>query len=169
MVVEDGTGLVDSNSYVSLEYADDYFSTRSVSSWSELTDDQKKALLVKGTDYIDSVFKWKGVKSTPTQSLNFPRKDLIDDNGYKVEGIPNCLKVAVCESALVLSSGTEMFKTESENGAVTSEHIGQLSFTYDVAQKIKDSTVYESINSRLRGLYEDTTKTRIYTGNVSRV
>lgn len=169
MVVEDGTGLVDSNSYVSLEYADDYFSTRSVTSWENLSEEQKTAFLIKGTDYVDSVFKWKGTKQTKEQSLNFPRKNLIDEDGYFVEGIPHRLKIAVCESALVLSNGTEMFKTESENGAVTSEHIGQLSFTYDVAQKIKDSSMYESINSRLRGLYEDTSKARIYTGNVSRV
>lgn len=168
MIVEDGTGRVDANSYVDIAYADDYFSTRGYTKWEDCTTAQKEMYLVKATDYINFAFKYHGVKATETQALNFPRKKLIDRDGYEVKGIPSCLKMAVCECVQVLVSGTDLFQTESSNGAVTSEKIGDLSFTYDVAQKIKDSSLYQSINSRLRGLYEDTSKATIYTGNVQR-
>ena len=44
MVVEDGTGLTDSNSYVSVVFADDYFSTRGVSKWETLTETEKQQM-----------------------------------------------------------------------------------------------------------------------------
>ena len=168
MVVEDGTGLIDSNSYVSLEYADDYFTSHGVSIWSEKTEEEKEILLVKATDYIDNIFDWNGIKSTKEQGLNFPRLGLFDKDGYKVEDVPKQLKDSVCEAVTVVMSDKELFQSASENGAVISEHIGSLSFTYDVSQKIKDSTLYESINSRLRGLFRDTSKSKIYSGKVLR-
>lgn len=168
MIVEDGTGLIDADSFVDIAYSDDYFSARGVTSWETLTLSEKEILLVKATDYIDNVFDWLGKKSTPEQSLNFPRIELYTKDGYAVDGIPKQLKDCVCECALILSQNKTLFKTENENGAVTSEHIGSLSFTYDVSQKITDSTLYESINTRLRGLYRDTTKKRIVSAEVRR-
>lgn len=169
MVVEDGTGLIDANSYVDIAYADDYFSTRGQTEWVDLETSQKEILLVKATDYIDSAFKWKGTKKSNEQGLNFPRINLVNDDGFTVKNVPLALKKAVLECAYLIKDGTELFQSTNENGAVTSEHIGSLSFTYDISQKVKDTTLYESINLRLRGLYEDTTKTRIYTGNVQRI
>lgn len=168
MIVEDGTGLNNANSYVESGYADDYFSVRSNDFWSNLEEEKKESCLIRATDYIDSAFKWLGTKKTQEQALKFPRKDLIDTDGYSVDDIPNVLKMAVCECALLISKGTEMFKKQSDKGAVTSETIGALSFSYDASQKIKDSSVYDSINLRLRGLYEDSSKPKIYSGKVSR-
>ena len=34
--VEDGTGIADADSYVAVEFADDYFSARGVSAWADL-------------------------------------------------------------------------------------------------------------------------------------
>jgi len=168
MVVEDGTGKIDSNSYVSLEYAGDYFTSHGVSTWSGKTNTEKEVMLIKATDYIDNIFDWLGKKSTKEQALNFPRTDLYDKDGYEVDAIPTNLKNAVCEAVLVVLQDKDLFKSESENGAVISEHIGSLSFTYDVSQKIKDSTLYESINTRLRGLFRDFTKKKIISGKVLR-
>ena len=55
MVVEDGTGLSNADSFVSVAYADTYFSTRGVSAWASLTN--KEALLIKATDYITTKCK----------------------------------------------------------------------------------------------------------------
>ena len=154
-VVEDGNGLSDANSYVSIVYADDYFSARGVTSWNTLSDSEKESALIKGTDYINSVFDWNGKKSSKTQALAFPRSNLVDTDGYEVEGVPDKLKMAVCIASQMASEGTDLYQVSQSNGAVTSEHIGQISFTYDTAQKVEDCTLYESINSLLRGLYID--------------
>ena len=42
MIVENGTGLPNADSYVSVEFADSYFSARGVSGWDALTDEQKR-------------------------------------------------------------------------------------------------------------------------------
>lgn len=169
MIVENGTGLVDANSYVDIAYSDNYFTSHGVFAWSDLTEEQKEVLLIKATDYIDNVYQWLGTKLNKEQALRFPRENLYDYEGIEVTDIPKALKDAVCESVNVLMKNTELFQSVNENGAVTSEHIGELSFTYDVTQKIKDSTLFESINSRLRGLYKDSSKSKIYSAKVKRV
>ena len=169
MIIEDGTGLIDSNSYVSIDFATDYFTSHGVSSFSALTDEEKEIVLIKATDFIDNVFDWYGVKKTYEQALNFPRENLYTKDGYKVEGVPKQLKDAVCEAVSVLISDKDLYQVANENGAVVSENIGgKLSFTYDVSKKIQDSTLYESINLRLRGLYKDNTKKRIYSAEIRR-
>lgn len=168
MIVEDGTKKTNADSYVDVSYANDYFTSHGVSKWATLTNTQKEVALVKATDYIDNVFDWNGKKASAEQSLNFPREDLYTKDGYEVDGIPKVLKDAVCEATSLIINDTELYQSVSENGLVTSEHIGNLSFTYDVSQKIKDSALYESINYRLRGLFKDSTKKKIYQADIRR-
>lgn len=106
MVVEDGTGLSNADSFVSVAYADTYFSTRGVTAWASLTN--KEALLIKATDYIEAVYSeaWKGVTLKDTQSLSFPR--IIDDATV----YPDRLKKAVCELALKANSGDLLVDVE---------------------------------------------------------
>lgn len=170
IIVEDGTGLENANSYVSTNEADTYFSTRGVTSWGSLQTEKKEIALIKARDYLDVAYKWRGRKASAEQSCAFPRLNVTDDDGYKVEGIPAKLKEAQMECALIISSGTEVFEEQESNGAVTSENIGgKLSFTYDVSQKLKDKSVYDSMNLRLRGLTIDTMQKHIVYGNIARV
>lgn len=106
MVVEDGTGLSNADSFVSVAYADTYFTTRGVTAWASLTN--KKALLIKATDYIEAVYSesWKGVTLNDTQSLSFPR--IIDDSTV----YPDRLLKAVCELALKANSGDLLVDVE---------------------------------------------------------
>lgn len=168
MIVEQGNGLSDANSYVSIVYADNYFSARGVESWFELDDEKKEILLVNATDYIDNVFKWKGIRGSRTQSLSFPRKHIFVD-GYEVIGVPTALINAVCECALLMKAGTEMYNVQEQNGTVVSESIGSISITYDNNGKPKDETLYDKINKRLRGLYCDTSIQEIVSAKVERV
>ena len=106
MVVEDGTGLSNADSFVSVAYADTYFSTRGVTAWASLTN--KEALLIKATDYIEAVYSeaWKGVTLNDTQSLSFPR--IIDDATV----YPDRLLKAVCELALKANDGDLLVDVE---------------------------------------------------------
>ena len=170
MVVEDGTGLTDANSYVSVVFADDYFTARGVSEWAALgTDEKKEQFLIKATDYIDSIFEWNGKREFEHQALRFPRVGLRDYEGAEIKGIPTCLKQAVCDAALI-ANGTELFQTKSENGAVVSEKIGDLAFTYanGKGETVTSSTLYDSINTKLRGLFKDNSKVKVVSGKVAR-
>ena len=171
MTVEDGTGLEDSDSYVSLDFADEYFSARGVSEWASLDDEKKEQSLVRAPDFIDGIFQWYGKREFESQALRFPRVGIRDYEGAEVSGIPLCLKQAVCEAALLASKGTELFQTQNENGDVVSENITSLSFTYsqDQRKEVSSKTLYDSINARLRGLYRDSGRSRAVSGKVERV
>lgn len=103
-IVEDGTGLVGANSYLSTAEADDYHSGRGNTVWttSTVTSAMKQAALVRATDYIEKRFgtKFRGWKESSTQSLQWPRLDAEDNSGYLLQGIPAKLKHAVAEYAL---------------------------------------------------------------------
>ena len=169
MIVEDGTGKTDANSYVDVTFADDYFSARGVTAWSTLTTTVKEQLLIKATDFIDNIFQWNGKKQFDTQALRFPRVNIKDYEGLDITGVPVCLKQAVCDAAMLSNSG-ELFQTSEANGDVVSEKIGELSFTYAKSSKetVTSSTLYDSINTKLRGLFWDGSKQSIQTGKMHR-
>lgn len=172
MIVEDGTGLVNADSYVTVEFADSYFSTRGITEWTELTQTKKEQALIRATDYIDNIFQWCGKKATNTQSLRFPRVNLVDYEGQSVEGVPTCLKQAVCDASLLSVNGTELFQTKNENGDVVSETITTLSFTYsksDKSEKTTQTTLYDAINTKLRGLFKEPSANKVVSGKVARV
>lgn len=172
MIVEDGTSKVNADSYVTVEFADNYFSARGVSSWVALTVTQKEQFLIRATDFIDNIYQWYGKKATSEQSLRFPRINLVDYEGNVIEGIPTCLKQAVCDAAQLVSGGTELFQTKNENGDVVSETITTLSFTYahnEQSSKTTQTTLYDSINTKLRGLFREPNTNKVISGKVSRV
>ena len=172
MIVEDGTGLPNADSYVSVEFADSYFSARGVSGWESLSTEQKEQSLICATDFIDSIYQWYGKKATSEQALRFPRVNLVDYEGQTIEGIPTCLKQAVCDASMLKANGTELFQTKNENGDVVSETITTLSFTYsksDKSEKTTQTTLYDSINTKLRGLFKESSANKVVSGKVARV
>ena len=74
-VVEDGTGLANANSYLSLAEANDFFTLNANSgSWADFTDDQKQAGLATATRYIDVSYTYLGEVRNRDQKLVFPRR-----------------------------------------------------------------------------------------------
>lgn len=99
-IVEDGTGLSNANSNVTIEYADVYFSERNVTAWSDLFTAVKQSSLIKATDYIEMRWstRFKDNKLFPDiQALSFPRTGTV--------AIPVNLLKATCEYALRAASG----------------------------------------------------------------
>lgn len=75
-VVEDGTGLSNATSYVTVQEYRDYYTDRGIDKSGE-TDAQIQGYLVQATDFIDLEYKFCGDKLVDTQALDFPRE--IDD------------------------------------------------------------------------------------------
>lgn len=142
LIVEDGTGLSDANSYVSVAYADAYFLARNVTSWASLT--IKEALLIQATDYMEAVYSesWKGAVLLDTQSLSFPR--IIDDATV----YPDRLLKAVCELALKADSGPLLEDTEQRT---IEESVGSITVKYAeyANQKTQYSFVYNLVSPYL--------------------
>ena len=62
-------------------------------------------------------------------------------------------------------------QTADSNGDVVSEKIGELAFTYSkkTSSAVTGITPYDSINTKLRGLFIDPTKNSFVSGKVARV
>jgi hypothetical protein len=73
LIVEDGTGLANAESYISVADADTYHTDRSNAAWALLTTAAKESALRDATEYIDSYYQFGGYRKTDTQALDWPR------------------------------------------------------------------------------------------------
>jgi hypothetical protein len=157
LIVEDGTGVEDANSYVSVEEADAYWADRSNYDW--LSGD-KEASLVIATAYIDNRYdnRWPGRRTYGRdQWLAGPRVSAYDTSNQLIyeDEIPIELRQAVCEAAFaeMRTPGT-LFPGVDPNKIVLSKTVGPISTTYanpgSVSRRIQ-LTVVEDILARLIG------------------
>lgn len=102
-LLEDGTGIEDATSYISVVYSEDYLG----SSWAA-DDTAKQNALMAASEYADA--RWgtrlQSRPLTTTQGLEFPRYALYDRYGNKVEGVPDDWQKAVCLYAQASVAGT---------------------------------------------------------------
>lgn len=100
--VEDGSGIVGANAYISIAIADTYHADRNQHTWADLNDDEKEGFIVRASDYIDKRFgrKFRGFRATKDQGLEWPRLDAFDDDDYVLDDIPAQLEKATAEYAL---------------------------------------------------------------------
>ena len=100
LVVEDGSGKTDSESYIDIAFADAYHSARGNTGWTGDTT-TKEVALRKGTEFLDLRYRWDGQRVKELQALDHPRTGLVED-GYTIDSnvIHLRLKRATAEAAL---------------------------------------------------------------------
>lgn len=113
-VVEDGTIVALANSYLSLNEAEELATDRLVDdyykAWFEQPDAQKRALLIRATEYIDGYYgpQFKGHRVNEAQLLEFPRCNVyIGTSLFILDStiIPEKLKLATLEVACLFAAG----------------------------------------------------------------
>lgn len=133
LIVEDGSCVPDANSYVSLDFADDYMLNTGRTAWMTKTENERKSYLINATRYIDRTYSklgWKGQKKYHRrQSLCFPRVELYDKDGDEVTGIPKELMEAVCEAGFI-STTTSLFDVKDSSGTVKRQKVDVLEVEY---------------------------------------
>lgn len=88
LVVEDGSGKTDSNTYISLVDAGTYMEGRiGTSAWDGATDADKNAALVQSARILDNYVEWKGVKTNDTQAMQWPRQYVPDPEYRTVDAL----------------------------------------------------------------------------------
>lgn len=136
LIIENGEGLSNSESYVDVLFADAYFLKRGNTEWDLITNKESKIVLAM--DYIENNYTYLGTKLVSTQALSFPR--LINSETV----YPIALKNAVCELALKANSGDLL----QDTGKTTiREKVGTLEVEYDANQD--DLTSYNYVNKLL--------------------
>lgn len=121
LIVEDGTGKSDSNSYVSREDSTSYLEIEGSDVWVNLADADKDLMLARATRLIDRYCEFTGDALTSVQALEYPRVNAFDyslpresDRSLESGIIPKCLKDANTLLAEALASGEYSSKTAGE-------------------------------------------------------
>lgn len=157
LTIEDGSGVADANSFVTVAEATAYAEARGLSL--PATDAEKEQLLIKAADYLLSVEdRFKGERVAADQALSWPRKDVylygslepLPDNQ-----IPKALKNAQCQLAVDLVNND--LQPTDQGKEVQTETVGPLSTTYfrsgtSVAQPAKALALLEPLFRSALGL-----------------
>lgn len=124
--VEDGTGLSNATSYVSIDELKQYFFNNGYD-FDSLDDNTIMRLLNKSTLYVDSNYQssWPGYIAVDGQSLLWPRVSAYYLTGYEIDEdeIPKEVKDAVCEMAYMINAGTDPFANIEKTGQVKSSSV----------------------------------------------
>lgn len=148
LILETGDGLPDSNSYGSVAGADSHFDDRGDARWAAATSDEKRAALIRATDYIDANYVFKSVRLTATQALENPRYVIFEE----LAGIPPALVKATYELALIaldtkldpVITSRDVIINEVTAGPITKKT------TFDAARRVTDN--YPAITKLLKPL-----------------
>lgn len=162
IIVEDGTGIPNANSYISVDDADFYATSFSKSDWSGTTDEKEMALK-QATRAIDLLYGDKFISAKMTSTpLMFPRYPFYDNNQQFVSGVvPNCLKLATVEVAILYLTGQDILPQPADTGTQMSKikiDTIEIQTDYKNGQKHGESfTGYYIIDLMLKPILKKTT------------
>ncbi len=140
IIVEDGTIVTGANSYVSVAELEAYGDIRSV-----VFVQDTESLLIQAMDYIETL-KYKGVKFTYDQGLQWPRADVYIDGYYNdVNNIPKELKNGLMQTAVAIDQGNGPQQTTPRK--TVREKVGELEVQY--AEGSSSVTIDPKINAYL--------------------
>lgn len=133
LIIEDGTGVANANSYVDVAYLDIYAADRGLTIPTADTD--KEIFLLKAMDYLEGRrAEYQGSKSVATQSLQWPRQLVqVDCSDVAIDSIPEELKKAQCQLVVEQQKRTLLYPapiTSSIEGLVTQKTVGPLTKKY---------------------------------------
>lgn len=134
------------DSYVTIDEANQYFSSvLNSDEWDAADDIKKEKALKMATRQIDRL-PFAGRKLDINQSLEFPRTTT---NTAFTDGIPNSIAYATCEQALFLLKGGSK-RQELQQQGVKSYSLGDLSETFSDNLSPAEKTICPEALSYLR-------------------
>ena len=155
IIVEDGSGLANAESYVSVVDANTYHSKIGNDAWADLDTSVKEQLLRKATDYMVAQYRlqYAGYRRYSTQSLDWPRLyvPLIDSLSANIfpqyvdfDIVPTTVKNACAE--LALKAYTAILMQDLTQGVIR-EKVDVIEVEYDKFSP--QQTRYEQIDAML--------------------
>ena len=162
MALDTTPGSATADSYVSLEDSDAYHLAHGGEAWlaPSVDDERKEAALRSATRYLDSTYRgrWKGIRAAAAQALAWPRREVIDEDGYDLadDAIPKAIVDATCEAALLIVQGVQLMPQLARGGMVKSESVtaGPVSTTTTFMDSAPGRDRFLAIEGALSGLIE---------------
>ena len=137
MALDATAGGANSNSYCTMNEAEDYMENRLHSdNWDDATDNDQEASLIWATALLDRLCNWSGSKVTDTQALRWPRSYIYDPDGDTVSAtiIPQFLKDATAEFALHLLGDDVTITIPRDLEGFKQIEVGSLNLVLDTAR-----------------------------------
>jgi len=106
IIVEDGSGIANANSFVSIATIDAWVLTNPHDdTWTDLTDAAKNGYAVMACRVMEEQMNWDGWQIDADQARDLPRSGMIDKNGnaIDIDEIPTEVQNAQCELARLLA------------------------------------------------------------------
>lgn len=151
IIVEDGSGVANANSYTSLSDADVYFGTRLFSDvWASSTESTKQIALIQSARTLDSYMVWFGLKADSSQAMQWPRVRVYEQrNGSDepvelVDVVPNEIRDAQCELAIHLLGGDRTVAADTAGFSELSIS-GAISFKVDSNTQLIPAIVHQLV------------------------
>ncbi len=153
LIVEDGSGKPDANSYGSVGEADAYWQDRDNATWSAAVTVAKEAALIQATQFLDASYVWRGARIDRDQALDWPRVGAVDDEGFERDSnaVPAEVKQAAFELALQALSGA-LLKVQERAGLIERVKAGSVEVQY--AERAPAGKRYELVDRILTPLVE---------------
>lgn len=160
IIVENGTMPEGANSYVDVAGCDAWHLQRNSATWplapNEGEDENKaakEAALIKACDYLNGL-KWKGQRAAAGRVLAWPRKGVVDGDGYAVAAdvVPDAVMQAQCYLAGLAygEDGVDLQPVLDRGGQIQSETVGPISTSYFEGADVRDA--YTFVTDLLSGL-----------------
>ena len=159
LVVEDGTGKTNAQTYASLAEVTAYgvlygYSTTHVD----------EATIMRCMQYLEGAYvdRWVGIKRTEDQALSWPRAYATRRDGYTndEQEVPTEVKNAVCALAVRATSGVNLSPDITRGDVTTEEEIGPIRVKY--ASHAPTITIFRDIELMLKQVVLPNTSGRIY-------
>lgn len=155
IVVEDGTGVANANSYQTVAQARAYALQRGIALSAD--DDVVGAQLVNATDYLESLecqYQGKRTDCTTPQALAWPRKCVeLCCVAFPKDQIPKNLIAAQATLVIAQHSGVNLFPNIGPSDYVIREKVGPLETEYADPTKAGITTRLTGVDALLAPLF----------------
>jgi hypothetical protein len=152
LVLETGSGVANSNSYVSTGTLETYCDDRAIT----LASGDEEGALIRATAYLDNTYRTRFPgqrKLFRNQGLEWPRVGVVDMNGFPVadNAIPIEIIRATCEAAIrELAAPGALAPDLERGGSVKRLKAGSVEIEYGT--NAASGTIFQIIDGMLSGL-----------------
>ncbi|AMW36130.1 virion protein [Xanthomonas phage XAJ2] len=154
LIIEDGTGKADSQSYVTVDEYKVFAQLRGFTVPS--SDDEIERILILAVDLTEAEDRYGGRKTKSTQSLKFPRSGLLlDCEKFPSDAIPKQIKLAQMHLAAAAADGVVLQPVISGNAAdyVIKEKVDVIETEYADPTKFSGTATFTAVDALLKELF----------------
>lgn len=157
LVVEDGTGLSNADSYISVTDANTYISAFKGANavWDAAATLDKTIAARQAAQWLKK-FQWKGRREFSAQSLDWPRMYVYDDTGVMVDGVPIGVIYAAAEVMFLIITGVTISVDVDKSKQVKRKKIDVLEWEWEAGASNQPS--FPEINRLVSHLIQSGSK-----------